>query len=314
MPIDVISFGALNIDLIYEGVIKEEGEDVMPQYFLERLLRFLGQPVSKSGGGSASNTVYALSEMGFSTGLIGKVGIDGDFLISGIGNVDVQGVARGYGRSGHVVSMQHEDLRSMTIFPGENDTLDESEIDLGYASDTRFIHMTSFVGDKPFHAQIYVARNVQPGVRISLDPGMLYVKARGLDGLVPLLDSAYILFVNEEELWELSGKGVKEGCEYLLKRGHGTGPQIIACKLGKDGSFAMNKQGDYFEAKPALVPATGQRYPTGTGDAYNAGFLAGLLLGEKLDRCATYGNILGAKKLSVPREDFHPRLGDLKFQ
>lgn len=314
MPKDVIGFGALNIDLIYEGVVKEEGEEVQPQHFLEPMLRAFGQPISKSGGGSAANTVYALSEMGFSTGYLGKVGWDGDFLVRGLGNVDARGIVRGHQRSGHVVSLQHEDLRSMTIFPGENDTLDENEIDLGYASDTRFIHMTSFVGDKPFQAQIYVAHNLPPEVKISFDPGTLYTKARGMNGLLPLIGKTHVLFVNEEELWELTRKGIKEGCEFLLRRGyapHGQGPQIIACKSGKDGSYAMNRQGDYFEAKPVVVPISEQRYPTGAGDAYNAGFLAGLLIEESMDRCATYGNTLGAMKLKVPREDFHPQLEDL---
>ncbi len=302
---DVIGFGALNIDLVCEGPIAEEGERVLPSHFLEPTLESLTGPVLRSGGGSAANTVYALSEMGFSTGYIGRVGRDGKFLKDLMGRVDRRGVAEGEGMSGYVISRQYQGKRSMAIFPGENDTLDESDIDLGYASDSQFIHMTSFVGDRPFKAQGYVACNVPGDVKISLDPGMLYAKARGVVGLFPLLARSYALFANEEELWHLAHRTTVKGCcEYLLR----VGPEIVACKLGKDGSYVMSKNGNYFEAKGIEVPEHEQLYPTGTGDAYDAGFLAGLLLGKDVDECAMYGNMLGAMKLRVPREDFHPTL------
>ncbi|NIT03563.1 sugar kinase, partial [Candidatus Saccharibacteria bacterium] len=50
----------------------------------------------KSGGGQAANTVYAMAKMGFSAGLVGKVGEDpnGDFLIRTMESVDTSRVIK----------------------------------------------------------------------------------------------------------------------------------------------------------------------------------------------------------------------------
>jgi sugar/nucleoside kinase (ribokinase family) len=90
-------FGALNLDMIFEvedlkpyssdkiqltpGEELFDSEEVF-QFLLEQLER-MGRLKSRSGGGSAANTLVALSRMGFQTKFIGKVGEDeeGDFLL-----------------------------------------------------------------------------------------------------------------------------------------------------------------------------------------------------------------------------------------
>jgi sugar/nucleoside kinase (ribokinase family) len=86
----IIGFGALNLDLIFEvedlkslslkglrpGPGKEGfGSDEEFESLLEQLKRY-GTLKSKSGDGSAANTIVALARMGFPTKLIGKVGED----------------------------------------------------------------------------------------------------------------------------------------------------------------------------------------------------------------------------------------------
>ena len=86
----IIGFGALNLDLIFEvedlkslslkGLRPDPGKegfgsDEEFESLLEQLKRY-GTLKSKSGDGSAANTIVALARMGFPTKWIGKVGED----------------------------------------------------------------------------------------------------------------------------------------------------------------------------------------------------------------------------------------------
>ncbi len=324
---DVTGFGALNIDLIYEGVdfetverivkkrLPSDSEDFYPPELFQPVMDCLNSHAkltARSGGGSAANTVYALSGLGFSTGYIGKVGLDGDFLLDGLSNVDKNWIARGMGNSGCALCLQANGKRTIMIFPNENNTLTQDDINRD-AYKTRFLHLSSFSGDNPFKAQVSMVQHLQPCVKVSFDPGAIYV-GKGLQELLPMIGRTYVLFVNESELRMLTGKPPEEGCHFILNtdyKSFGEGPKIVACKRGEHGSMAMNRRGEYVEAKPVMVPRDKQKYPTGTGDAYNAGFLAGLLHGRDLGTCATYGNTLGAQKLRVPRENLHMGMKDL---
>jgi len=83
--LDVIGFGAINLDMIYEvdsiSAISAEGIDFLPgsEFFsscqvFSKILQSVerqGSLKTKGGGGSAANTVVALSRMGFETGFVG---------------------------------------------------------------------------------------------------------------------------------------------------------------------------------------------------------------------------------------------------
>jgi len=132
---------------------------------------------------------------------------------------------------------------------------------------------------------------------------------------MPIIAKCYAIFGNSEEFQELTGKkGFEEAVDYLLNSDycyHGKGPQIIACKLGADGCYVRSKDEEYHI--PAMkLQDDAELHPTGTGDAFDAGFLAGLCLGKGLYECGLYGNRLGYEKLFVVRENFHPRVEDLE--
>jgi len=97
---DIVGFGALNLDLIFEvedfkSISSKEfrldpgkkgfGSDEAFQSLLEQLNR-IGTMKSRSGGGSSANTIVALAHMGFPTKFIGKVGEDeeGDFILESL--------------------------------------------------------------------------------------------------------------------------------------------------------------------------------------------------------------------------------------
>lgn len=318
---DIIGFGALNVDLSYEisnefatGIQlrsgkEQEGSNVgsltqlLSQLESEKLL-------AKSGGGSAANTIVALSRMGFETGYLGKIGQDeeGDFLLSTLENVDVSHVIRGRGRSGRVLALQTQDQkdRSLLVFPEENDTIDPSDINPDFVNSAKIVHLTSFVGDRSFNAQVKTLDRINPNVMVSFDGGELYAR-RGLDQMTPILERAHIIFPSQEEVAILTRKNYKEGAKALLY----LGAEIVVVKLSKEGCYVLTKNQEFhsepFPADPDHIKDT-----IGAGDVFAAGFLAGILKHKSLTESARFANRVAAKSIQGFGRETYPTQSDLR--
>ncbi len=190
------------------------------------------------------------------------------------------------GRSGVVTGyVDIKGQRALYVDPGVNDTLEFEEISLEYASRAEFLHLTSFVGEKPFKAQNRLVREL-PKIRVSLDPGEIYAR-KGLSTLKTLIERSFVVFPNENEVRLLTGKELKEGSEILIKKGAG----IVAVKLGEKGCYVTDGKENYLvKSYQTKVVDT-----TGAGDAFCAGFLYGLIRGEDLYGCAKLGNFVASR-------------------
>ncbi|MDI6806251.1 MAG: PfkB family carbohydrate kinase [Candidatus Aenigmarchaeota archaeon] len=170
--------------------------------------------------------------------------------------------------------------RTLCVFPStvRELTIDEvlGKVGLDWTFDTKFLHLTSMVGDTSFETQKYVVKNTPSHVKISFDPGMLYAE-RGLDALLPIIEKSYVIFANDKEIERITGKNYERGVKELLKYS-----EIVACKLGEEGSKV------FYNDKEIYTPITKVEVvdTTGAGDVYDAGFLAGLLLNKSLNECA----------------------------
>ncbi|MBW2057655.1 MAG: hypothetical protein JRJ26_09205 [Deltaproteobacteria bacterium] len=303
--LDVIGFGAINLDLIYQidslsdlsgqGIELQPGRELWapPEIFSRVLERVKQRGVMKtaSGGGSAANTIVALARMGFKTGFIGKVGEDreGRRLRDEMEGVDLRGILVG-GASGKCLSILDGNRdRAILLKTGANDTLSADEIDFGYARDARYIHLTSFLAEEPFLAQRALAEQIQPPARISLDPGEVYAR-RGLTDLLPLLERTFVLFVTEREIHVLTGLDRFQGSRRLLE----VGPSMVVCKRGEKGVYFLSRD-EEFELPAQSVDV---RDNTGAGDVFDAGFLAGLLMGRPLRESASFATRIAAKSLT----------------
>ncbi|MFJ2397927.1 MULTISPECIES: sugar kinase [unclassified Streptomyces] len=107
-----------------------------------------------------------------------------------------------------------------------------------------------------------------------------------------LADRADVVFVGLDEaqnLWgrDLTAGGVRE----LLPH-----PRIVVVKDGADSATAAVRDGDVVVV-PALRTLVVE--PVGAGDAFAAGFLAGLLRGESLTRALRLGHITAVSALKV---------------
>jgi ribokinase len=301
---DVVGFGALNVDLIYElqdfgylseireGIRKGEEYCINQKEFslLLRLLNRSGIFRAKSGGGQAANTITALARIGFATGLVGAIGCDalGEFLINELKGVDINGITK-KGKTGIcIVVLDEKKERTMFVLPNANDHIKIDEIDYGYIASTKFLHLTSFVGQEPLLIQRKIATEIPDSVRISFDPGVIYSK-RGISDLSEIIQRAFIIFLTETEARYLSGlNDCQSALEELLKNG----PKIIVCKMGGKGSLVVTKSERYKISAFAVDDSVDS---TGAGDVFAAGFLGGLIRGWSIEECGE----LGAKMASL---------------
>ncbi len=306
---DVVGLGALNLDLIYrvpENFFRGEiqpGIEILGETeqfkYIPQLVEKVGRLEGKSGGGSAANTIVALSRMGFDTGYVGKIGDDseGRLLLKSLEGVDTSRVRKGKQTGVCISLLSQGGERALLIFPHSNDCLVYSEVDMEYIANTRFLHLSSFAGDTPFYTQRRVIENVPPGLKVSFDPGEFYAR-RGLEQLLPFLRRSTVVFLTQKEIELLTREHYKAGCQKLLEYG----PQIVVCKLAGEGSYVLSREQEI--QTPAEQTEVVDK--TGAGDVFDAGFLAGLLLEKPLEVCALLANKAAALSLTAPGREKYP--------
>lgn len=291
--LDLVGFGALNVDMIYEvedlskikvgGRSGEPGGEMFcaPDEFedLERQLKTAGKYKGRSAGGSAANTAVALAKMGFKTGYIGRVGADesGAFLLDGMQGVDISRVKRGGATGLTIVLLDPDGERTIIVLPNANDELTFDDIDSDYAADTKWLHLTSFAGEIPTKAQIMLVEDLAGKIKISFDPGEIHTQ-KGLVKMMPVLQGSDIVFITDREIRLLTGEDYMDGSKEILNYG----PDIVVAKLGSMGSYVLTKEEEVREPSREVMAVD----KTGAGDVYAAAFIAGLLQDTSLRRCA----------------------------
>jgi len=298
MTFDVIGFGALNVDKLYKvNMIAKEEEEAFVIDFKE------------APGGSAANTMVGLARLGLKTGFIGKVAEDreGELLLNDFKKekVDTSGImVSKKGRSGVVMGyVDRKGERALYVDPGVNNLLEFKEINLDYAANTEFLHLTSFVEEKPFKAQKQLINQLSD-IKISFDPGALYAR-KSFTALKPLIKRSFVMLPNEIEIKLLTGKDYEGGSKILMKEG----VSVVAVKLGERGCYVTDgKESHLVEPYEKELVDT-----TGAGDAFCAGFLYGLIKGRDLYHCGRLGNFVAARCISkMGARTGLPRLPDLK--
>ncbi len=275
---DVIGLGALNYDVLYAVErIARGGEEVG---ILD---------VKKVPGGSAANTIVALSRLGVEVGFVGMVGTDEEgvliveeFIKEGVETRIIK--KEGYtGAAIGFVDAQGE--RALYIYPGVNERLCMEDIDRDFINNTRFLHTSSFVNKEQLEMQRELAKRVKS--KLSFSPGMLCFNYE-LEDLIEVIERSAVVFLSHDELRLLAKvAGYEKGAEALLNRG----AQIVCVTLGERGSYVTDSTGAAYliDAYPTDVVDT-----TGAGDAFAAGFLHGLLHEKSIQESGKIGNMVAS--------------------
>jgi adenosine kinase len=121
------------------------------------------------------------------------------------------------------------------------------------------------------------------GIPFAADPSQQLARMHG-EEIRLLIDGAAYLFTNEYEA-ALTEQKTGWSAEEILDR-----VGIRVTTLGPNG-VRIDRKGE----EPIQVPTPKETHradPTGVGDAFRAGFLAGLAWGVSLQRCAQVGSLL----------------------
>ncbi len=249
----------------------------------------------KCAGGSAANLCVALARLGQDSRFIGRVGDDplGHFLIDNfrkekvdIGQLQID---EKVGTGLQFIAITRDGERTMYGFRGANIYLSVDEINMDCVKSSRVLHISGYalLSDPQRKTTIKILKVARgAGALVSLDVGVLPA-TRATNRVCSILRSVDILFLGEREASALVGtKKPEKAAKDLLK----FGPKIVALKLGRKGCFILtDRERVRSPAFPIKVVDT-----TGAGDAFDAGFLTGVIRGWSLKRTARFANALGS--------------------
>ncbi len=283
MDFDLVVLGDVNPDVVVQG------DDVTPAFGqAERIVDRIHLTV----GGSGAILACGAARLGMRVALVGVVGDDmfGRFMREQLGakGVDITGLTTDPDRpTGATVVLSKPGDRAMLTAPGTISLLGPEALSQGPVKNARHIHVSSYFLQLALapHLPDLFAQAHDRGVTTSLDPnwdpsGDWYA------GLHPLLGLVDVFLPNAMEAARLTGTSDLDRALEILGRLTST----VVIKTGADG--AIGTAGGITlksEAIEASVVDT-----TGAGDSFDAGFLAGYLGGESLERSLALGNACGA--------------------
>ena len=249
---------------------------------------------SMAPGGSAANTIHALSKMGIESGFISFIGKDeiGQFFENSMSSVGVKSylfhsdTASGTART--IISADGE--RTFATNLGASLELNERVITSDIFKQWDYCYVEGYlIANKPvFVKTISTAKAC--GCKVILDLASFNVVEENRDFLNELLPQIDIIFANEEEAKALTLMSAEESLHYIAEK-----VEIAVVKVGKNGSL-IKRGNEVVQIGCNKIDVVDT---TGAGDMYAAGFLYGLINDYDLESCGIIGNHLAESIIQV---------------
>jgi sugar/nucleoside kinase (ribokinase family) len=247
-------------------------------------------------GGGAVNTSSALAKLGLDVEIIGMVGSDplGDFLIDSLKRrgIRTQGVSRNpaLNTSATMVIVDPDGERRFIHYFGANAGLTKSDVNLDMIKSASILHVASaFVipglDGQPLAEILGEAR--ADGTIVCLDTS--WDESRPwqevLEPVLPYVDYFLPSLVEAQAITGYDDP--RQAAAALLNFGVGT----VVVKLGHEGCLVSTSDDRTFHLPSHDVEAVDS---TGAGDVFNAGFIAGIYMGQSIRESASMANAMGA--------------------
>ena len=251
--------------------------------------------ILRESGGSAANTAVWLAAEGVPVDFVGRVGhidahrFDVEFAAAGVTahlEHDTE-VA-----TGTIVIVVEGEIRSMLSDRGANVELDPTRIPLALLEGASVVHLTGysiFHHHKPELMTTFIETAQVSGCRVMVDASSSgFLQDFGVERFVDLIAGADILRCNEDEAALLSGvSDVPQAVGILAKRF-----PVVVATLGSEGALVWE---DGTLTHVPVAPIDEMVDPTGAGDSFNAGILAGLASGGSVVQAAHRAAEISAK-------------------
>jgi adenosine kinase len=255
-------------------------------------LSFLVHDLQIRRGGVAANIAFGLAALGEHPLLVGAVGEDFAEYRSWLERhgVDCSGV--------HVSSVLHT---ARFVCTTDSDQAQIASFYAGAMTEARQIELAPLAADRPLDLVLVgpndpeaMLRHTEEcrsrGIPFAADPSQQLAWSDGPQ-IKALVEGAAYLFSNDYEAALVTSKTGWSDADVLARVG------VRVTTHGKDGVVVDREGGE--PIRVPVVPAHAVADPTGVGDAFRAGFLAGLAWGLGHERCAQVGALLATYVLET---------------
>jgi len=245
------------------------------------------------GPGGSFNTAAGLARLGKNVALVEDLGNDpiSDFILR---RIKQEGIAT------DLIRMHEQEIFAVTVSVADHKdrrffshmTKHDRPVPSPDILDRYRIKHLHLPGIRLDRAVIEFAREARArGITVSLESQYAAAKPDNPD-LTLLLRSVDLFLCNRDEALALTGKKDPDSALAALR----SLCPLCVVKLGSEGAVAL-ADGD-----PVRSPALDVEVvdPTGAGDAFAAGFVAGYMESRPLDQCLRMGNICGGLCTTAP--------------
>ncbi len=255
-------------------------------------------PATEKSGGSVANSVAVFASLGGQAAYVGRVADDQfgrvfqhDMRSLGIDmRVPPAPAERSTARC--YVLITPDGQRTMQTYLGACTELGLGDVDAGTIGQPGIVLLEGYIFDLPegpdvARLAIETVRRQGGRVALSLSDTLCVERHRAVFREL-VEDEVDIVFADEEEIYQLFATDSIDGVmsEASMLQG------LFVVTRSEQGSVVIN--GDEF-IRQAAFPVDKVVDTTGAGDTYTAAFLAGLVRGEPLERCARIASWCGAR-------------------
>jgi len=249
-------------------------------------LSFLVDSLDVRRGGCAANICYGMGTLGLNPVLIAAVGkdwADYEAWLSRHGVDTSHALVSTTLYTAHFMVTTDDDLNQIaSFFPGAMSEARNIELAPIMEKTGRF-DMVVISPDDP-EAMLHhsdVCRS--EGIAFAADPSQQMARMSG-EEIKLLIDGASYLFLNEYELalaMQKTGWSDREILEHV---------KIRVVTLGSKGAKVESAAGEFVQV--GVPQEKSKTDPTGVGDSFRSGFIAGLAWGLSHERCAQLGSLI----------------------
>jgi adenosine kinase len=286
-------------------------EQLLAEHLHKVSLSFLVDDLVVRRGGVAPNICYGMAQLGADPVLIGAVGADFDeyrgWLTRHGVNCDFVYVSKTQHTARFVCTTDEEMCQIGSFYAGAMGEAKEISIaDAWRAADADLAVISAYDPDAMVQ---HSAECREHGFRFAADPSQQIARMTG-DELRCLVEGAELLFTNDYEKSLLESKTGWSEADVLAQVG------VQVTTHGKNGADIVGAG-----LEKVHVPVAKERAkvdPTGVGDGFRAGFLAGRTWGLSWERSAQVGSLLatlvletvGTQEYVVKPHEFADRLAE----
>jgi adenosine kinase len=286
-------------------------DSLLPDQLQKVALSFLVDDLQIRRGGVGANIAFGLANLGLRPMLVGAVGEDFTSYRAWLERhgVDCSGVA--------VSQLKHT---ARFVCTTDRDQAQIASFYAGAMSQARDIELAPLMADGPFGLVVIspndpeaMLRHTQEcrdsGIPFAADPSQQLAWSDG-EWIRRVIDGAAYLFSNDYEAGLIEAKSGWSEQDVLARVG------TWVTTHGEKGAVIRSRGEAPIEVP--VVPARRVADPTGVGDAFRSGYLAGLVWQLAPERCAQLGATLatmvietvGTQEYELGQVDFLRRLGD----